>query len=79
MGVNQHRDGQNYLSTYPQLRKWLQQCQWCQSEGYKPELPDKIGISAFAPANIRRMFPPLALDDEGVCAQCRAATAKLSN
>ncbi len=73
MGTNKHRGGKDYLAMYPKLQKWLQQCRFCQSEGYKPEMPDLIGVSPFAPANIRSMFPPLALDEEGICDQCRAA------
>jgi hypothetical protein len=77
MSANQHRGGKQYLSLYPQLRKWVQQCCFCQSEGYKLEMPDMIGVSGIAPANIRQMFPPLALDKEGVCDQCRAAQSLL--
>jgi hypothetical protein len=58
---------------YPKLQNWLQQCLLCHSEGYKPEMPDVIGVSPFAAANIRSMFPPLTLDEEGICGQCRAS------
>ena len=73
MGSKEHRKGNSYLDMYPKLRKWIQQCQFCQMEGYNPDMPDVIGISSAGPANIRSMFPPLALDKEGVCDQCRAA------
>ena len=79
MGVNNHRNGKDYLATYPRLRKWVQQCVLCQSEGYNPEMPDFLGVSGFGPANIRRMFPPLSLDSNGVCEQCREAQIKMSN
>ncbi len=64
--------GNEYLTMYPKLRRWMNQCVACQRQGYKPEMPDDIypGVAA---RNLRRFFEPLELDDNGFCEQCREA------
>jgi hypothetical protein len=71
-----NRDGNEYLTMYPKLRRWINQCVACQREGYKPEMPDDIypGIAA---RNLRRYFDPMEVDKDGLCEQCRISTESL--
>jgi hypothetical protein len=66
-------DGLLYLRTYPQLRKWVNQCVACQRLGYKPEMPEQItpGVAA---KTIRRFFPEMEVNNVGLCEQCAIAT-----
>ena len=70
--TTQPNDGLNYLRDYPKLRRWINQCAGCQRLGHKPELPAKLGMS-FAPDNLRKFFPELAVNDVGLCDQCAAS------
>jgi hypothetical protein len=64
-------DGELYLAMYPRLaRRWMNQCVVCQRKGYKPGMPDQIGIGVAA-NNLRRFFDPLNLSEDGRCDQCR--------
>jgi hypothetical protein len=66
------RDGDDYLAMYPTLeRRWINQCVACQRKGYKPELPDTLSGKSAAAANLRMYFTELALDEHGLCEQCR--------
>ena len=60
------RDGNVYLTMYPELRKWVAQCVACQMQGHDPDMPDE----AKGARNLRRYFPPLKLNDIGLCEQC---------
>ena len=57
------RDGDDYLTMYPDLRRWINQCVACQSQGYKPSMPDEH-------TNLRKYFQPLSLNEAGLCEQC---------
>lgn len=59
-------DGLLYLQDYPKLKKWINQCGACQRIGHHPDLPDRH----VATKNLRRYFPPLPLDETGLCEQC---------
>jgi len=64
-------DGEMYLSLYPSLNKWINECMICHSKGYKPDMPEHIsGEYSVAGKHIRKYFRPLAIDDLGVCEQC---------
>jgi len=64
-----------YVKQYPAARRWLNQCAGCQRTGYKPDLPEQIGMTAIA-GNLRGYFQPLALDEFGLCEMCAAAMGK---
>lgn len=68
----EQRDGNDYLTMYPKLRQWINQCVACQAQGYKPDMPEDIypGIAA---RNLRRYFTPLEINEMGLCEQCQAA------
>jgi hypothetical protein len=43
-------------------------------KGYKPEMPEpEFDNSVFIPAKFRRLVDELALDEDGLCQQCRQA------
>lgn len=63
------KDRDLYARMYPQVRKWLNTCIVCQTEGYKPELPDTIPPGLLA-HNIRKYWEELAVNDLGVCEAC---------
>ena len=64
-----------YRKMYPKMAKWLNNCIICQSEGYKPELPEKITPGVLA-QNIRKMWPELEVNDLGICKQCKQVSEK---
>ena len=51
---------------YPSFRRWINQCVACQRQGYDPKMPDE----ARGARNIRRYFPPLAVNSQRLCEQC---------
>lgn len=60
-----------YLKSYPDLRKWINECVVCHIRGYKPEMPEHIGSKdSIAADNIRKYFKPLEVNDMGICLQC---------
>jgi hypothetical protein len=61
--------GTSYLQMYPELWNWMNRCLSCGHLGHKPELPKKLGIGVAA-HHLRRYFPELALDENGLCPQC---------
>lgn len=63
------RDADDYLTMYPRALKWINQCIVCQRKGYKPEMPKDEW------PNLARYFTPLALGDDGVCAQCASTSS----
>jgi hypothetical protein len=60
--------GEQYLRKYPRLRKWINQCVTCQTQGYKPETPDDSSRLSFK--NIKRLFLCLPLNSDGLCETC---------
>jgi len=63
------RDRDTYAKSYPNTRKWLNVCIICQTEGYEPELPEKIHPGELA-QNIRKYWSELEVNDLGICNQC---------
>ena len=62
-------DKELYRKQYPECKKWLQQCVICQTEGYKPKMPNQIGIGRLS-QNIRKLYSELALNEIGLCEAC---------
>ena len=67
-------DGKSYLTMYPDVAKrWINECIICHSQGYKPDLPDKIidgSEQAIMRNNLMRLFRPLSVNDISICEQC---------
>lgn len=62
-------DKEEYKKQYPSTQKWLNVCIVCQTEGYKPELPQKIQPGILA-ENIRKYWYALEVNDIGICCDC---------
>ena len=63
-------DKDRYLKQYPEINKWLNQCVICQTQGYKPNLPDKI-YPGYLADNIKLFFNVLEIDEIGICKDCQ--------
>ena len=74
----EQRDGNYYLTMYPKLRQWINQCAACQAQGYKPEMPGDI-YAGVAAQNLRRYFRSLEVNELGFCEQCQAALESIKN
>lgn len=65
-------DGDEYLSMYPKLRKWINECVMCHSKGIKPNLPDEIYTQrTAATSNLKKYFKTLEVDSDGLCDTCK--------
>ena len=71
------KDSELYLKTYPKLLKWINVCPFCKKKGYKPEMPESIGLAgSVAAKNLRSYFQPLEVDEYGICLDCVRAMMK---
>ncbi|MFD4815096.1 hypothetical protein [Peribacillus butanolivorans] len=56
---------------YPELRKWINQCDACNDIGYKPEVPLELstygGETSAVAKNLRKFFKELPLNEIGLC------------
>ncbi len=65
---------EKFLSKYPYMLRWVNECLSCHHKGYKPEMPEpEFDNAVFIPAILRRLVDELALDEDGLCEQCREA------
>jgi len=64
--------GEEYIQSFPKLKKWINQCVCCQYKGYNPSIPDKITEKegSLEVYFLKKYFSPLALDENGMCPQC---------
>lgn len=62
-------NGEKYISSFPKLKKWINECLCCHKKGYKPNMPDKIS-DGMATYFIKKYFEPLELDENGLCSIC---------
>lgn len=69
-------EGNEYLTMYPDLRRWINTCVCCQFQGYKPQMPPNDD-PMFKGQNLRRYFKPLVLNEDGMCEQCALAVGRL--
>jgi hypothetical protein len=75
--VGQGRDLEEFLERAPWMQKWVDECISCHHRGYKPSLPEsQFDNSAVAITALRRLVDEMALDEAGVCEQCRRAAGK---
>ena len=66
--------GAEYLAMYPDIaNRWINACVICRYQGYKPEMPEKIGSDS-TQANIKALlmsyFQPMSINEIGICEQC---------
>ncbi len=72
--MRRSEEGEQYLSQFPKLRRWINQCVCCGRMGYKPDMPIHISHSRpnVAANTLRQLFTPLAVDEDGRCELCSA-------
>jgi hypothetical protein len=59
------------------MRKWVRECVSCHHRGYKPGLAEsEFDNSTVTATKLRRLVDEMALDETGVCEQCRQAGGK---
>ena len=65
-------EGEIYINSFPKLKKWINECLCCYEKGYNPAMPEKITIveGSLEVYNIKRLFKPLSLNQDGLCPQC---------
>lgn len=66
-------DVDNYINTFPELRKWIRECPICHTKGYNPKMPDSVGGSLdpeYAARIIKNNLYPLKVNDMGICIIC---------
>ena len=64
--------GEDYISKFPKLKKWINECQCCHEKGYDPNMPEKITTveGSLEVYYIKKYFKPLSLNEFGVCNAC---------
>jgi len=60
---------EEFLAERAKARRWVNVCLLCGRQGYKPDLPDQIDDKGSA-AELRRLFTPLAVDENRICEKC---------
>ena len=71
--MKQYEDkGENYINTFPKLKKWINECMCCHRKGYKPDMPETISIveGAMDTYFIKKYFKPLQINEDGLCETC---------
>ncbi len=72
--ANRRTDVETFLMQNPYLLRWVNECLSCHHKGYKPEMPEpEFDNSVVTRAKLRRLLDELALDEDGLCQQCRQA------
>lgn len=64
--------GEDYISQFPKLKKWINECALCHKKGYNPSLPDQISVvdGAQDVFYIKKYFKPLKINEDGLCDVC---------
>lgn len=64
--------GEEYINTFPKLKKWINECSLCHKKGYDPFMPDKITTEdgSLEVYYLKKYFKPLSLNKDGFCQQC---------
>ena len=70
------RDREDYNKTFhKRIERWLNKCVFCQTIGYKPDMPKQIGEGGLA-QNIRAFYTELRLNEFGLCEMCAEHSEK---
>lgn len=64
--------GQEYLDSFPKLKKWINECICCHRQGYKPDMPEQISVveGSLHGYMIKKYYSPLSLDENEYCEIC---------
>lgn len=77
--MKNYYDGEQYINSFPQFRKWINECAACHKKGYSPSMPSQIGGEKSMGAYfIKKHFRPLGLNEFGLCEQCEKALNKIN-
>lgn len=64
--------GEDYINSFPKLKKWINECVCCHEKGYNPSMPKKITTTdgSLEVYFIKKYFKPLPLNQDCLCEQC---------
>ena len=65
---------QEWYMRDPGTRKWIRQCTACGIYGRDPETPASVFRVKFG-----TMFPPISLNELGICDQCAEAASQIGS
>jgi hypothetical protein len=66
---------EQFLMKYSHLFRWVNECLSCHHKGCKPEMPEpKFTSTVVLTVKLRHLAKELALDEDGLCQQCREAS-----
>ena len=69
--MSRQRDIEQYIKSFPESLKWLNECPICHHRGYRPDMPEHIGGKhSIMGWYLRRYFQPLETDELGLCMMC---------
>lgn len=70
--MKKNNKGEEYINSFPKLKKWINECLCCHEKGYNPSMPDKITTvdGSLEVYYIKKYFKPLSVNEEGLCLQC---------
>ncbi len=71
---SKYKDKKQYMSEYPQLSKWINECVVCHHQGYDPNID--IKQEKLMVKNIKSLFPPLEINADGMCPVCEKLFGK---
>ncbi len=65
-------EGKEYVNSFPNLKKWINECICCHELGYNPLMPEKISTveGSLEVYYIKKYFKPLPLNEYGLCPLC---------
>lgn len=65
-------EGEKYINKFPKLKKWINECNYCHSKGYAPDMPEKITEvdGSLEVYYIKKYFKPLFINKAGLCKTC---------
>lgn len=63
--------GDEYIDSFPKLKKWIVECRACHLKGYRPDMPEHV-LNEFSYDGflVRKYFDPLEINENGLCDIC---------
>lgn len=70
-------NGEDYINSFPTLKKWINECNCCHRRGYNPDMPERISsfTGSLDTYYIKKYFEPLPINEDGICPYCEQAIA----
>lgn len=77
---NKRKEGEEYIQSFPKLKKWIIECNCCHTKGFDPKMPEKtVNSFGLGPYFIKKYFAPLELNELGICRECSKALEKVNH